>query len=169
MKSIAVVVGLAGLVASAAHAQAPPAQAPLAKPAQAGAAPAVAAASPAPAAPAPACSLTTKVGDQYLDAPLAGFDPASPAALPKPPANAQMVVCNRPTIVPQVTDYRVLTEMRLPLAIKDGKRTLLLGAAGGKLQIGVQDGEVAPAEVEALRTRIDEMQDAMSKAGGKKK
>ena len=185
MKSFVVIVGLIGLAASAAHAQTSVpgtvgqrAQGATAGPATGAAgakpsAPGPKAGPPAPAVSTPAsaspCALTTKIGEQYVDTPLANFNPAAAAPLPAPAANAVLVVCNRATIVPELSDYRVLTEMHLPLAIKDGKRTLFLGAANGKLQIGVQDGEVAPAEVEALRTRIDEMEDAMTKAPAAKK
>lgn len=166
MKRVAILAGLAGLLAPVAHAQTPP---NLGGRVQGSAAPGIAGAPAAAAAPAPACSLTTTISGRYVDTPLAGFDPAAPGPLPTPPINAALVVCNRASIVPQLTDYRVLTEMHLPLAIKDGKRTLLLGSANGKLQIGIQEGEVAPAEVEALRTRIDQMTDAMAKAVPAKK
>ncbi len=175
MKRFVVIVGLIGLAASAAHAQtsAPGAVGQRAQGATTGPAAAAKAGPPAPTVPAPAsaspCALTTKIGEQYVDTPLANFNPAASGPLPAPAANAVLVVCTRATIVPELSDYRVLTEMHLPLAIKDGKRTLFLGAANGKLQIGIQDGEVAPAEVEALRTRIDEMEDAMTKTPAAKK
>jgi len=47
---------------------------------------------------------------------LPGFDPAV-TSTPLPAitaAGSVMIACMRPTIVPEVTDYRVLTELRLP-------------------------------------------------------
>ena len=105
-----------------------------------------------------------------LETPLADFNPAAtsvPLPVPQATADITMVVCNRATIVPQVTDYRVLTDMHLPLAIKSGGKTLFLGAKQGQIQFGVPDGDATPAEIEALRARRDEMQTAMAKAAGK--
>jgi hypothetical protein len=142
------VVGLVGFVAAGAHAQV--------------------VGPPAPAAPA--CAVSSKVGDQYIETPLAGLDPASPAPLPVLQANAGavMVICGRPTIVPEIADYRVLTEMHLPLAIRSGGKTLFLGVKGGQIQFAIPDGDATPEEMSALRARRDQMQDAMAaKAGGK--
>jgi len=160
--------GLLCLTAAAAHAQAPsqglrrpqgpPAGAP---PAASPAAPAAPAAS---AAPVRSCSLITQANGAYAEVPLPGFDPAITSA-PLPAvtmANAIMVLCNRATIIPEVTDYRVLTELRLPLSIKAGQRALFLGATGGKLQIGLPDGQVTPEETKALEDRLAQMQTAMA-------
>lgn len=165
------IVGLLCLTAAAAHAQvpsqraAPPAAAPA--PTQAPAqAPAPAAAAP----PARSCSVVTQANGAYAETPLAGFDPAVTSA-PLPAvtvANPLMVLCNRTTIIPEVTDYRVLTELRLPLSIRAGQRTLFLGASGGKLQVGLPDGQVTPEETKTLEDRLDEMQTAMAKPAAKK-
>jgi hypothetical protein len=78
-----------------------------------------------------------------------------------------MVVCNRATIIPEVTDYRVLTELRLPLSIRSGPKTLFLGAAGGKLQVGLPEGQATPEDTKAVQDRLDEMQSAMAKPTAK--
>jgi hypothetical protein len=80
-----------------------------------------------------------------------------------------MIMCVRGTIVPEVTDYRVITELRLPLSISTGQRTLLLGASKGKLQVGLPDGGATPEETKALQDRLDEMNAAMAKAQPKRK
>jgi hypothetical protein len=115
--------------------------------------------------------LVTQTLGQYTEIPLAGFDPAvTSQPLPAVTApGAVMVACLRTTIVPEVTDYRVLTELRLPLSIRAGQKTLLLGASAGKLQIGLPDGPTTPEETKALRDRLDEMNAAMAKAQPKKK
>ena len=151
------VVGLVWFVASVAHAQTP------------AAAGAPAPAALAPAAPASSCALMSKVGDQYMASPLLAFNPAMtsmPLPIPQANANVAMVMCNRATIVPEITDYRVLLEMHLPLAIKAGDKTLFLGINKGQLQMGVPEGQSSPDDIQGLRARIDEMQLAMNKAAG---
>jgi len=127
--------------------------------------PAAPTAAAAPAAPVRSCSVITQANGAYAETPIAGFDPAvTTAPLPAVTvANPLMVLCNRATIIPEVTDYRVLTELRLPLSIKAGQRTLFLGAAAGKLQVGLPDGQVTPEETKTLEDRLGEMQTAMAK------
>lgn len=156
MKLTAVLAGLVCMTGLAAHAQTigPPAPA---------------APAPPPAAP---CSLVVENGADYAETPLFGFNPAVTAvALPAPPAQPKpvMVTCTRLTIIPEVTDYRVLAEMHLPLAIRAGGRTLLLGSAEGHFQVGVQDGAVTPEERTALQDRMDQMQVALEASLSKKK
>jgi hypothetical protein len=151
-------VGLVCMSAAAAHAQGP---APAAGP-------------PAPAGPATpdrSCVLVTQTLGQYSEIPLAGFDPAvTSQPLPAVTApGAVMIACIRTTIVPEVNDYRVLTELRLPLSIRAGQKTLLLGASAGKLQIGLPDGPATPEETKALQNRLDEMNAAMAASRPKKK
>lgn len=130
--------------------------------AQSQGAPAPAAAAPAPAR---ACFAVSQANGAYAETPLAGFDPAVTSA-PLPAvttAGVVMVVCDRTTIIPEITDYRVLTELRLPLSIRAGARTLFLGASGGKLQVGLPDGQVTPEDTKALEDRMADMQTAMAK------
>jgi hypothetical protein len=130
-------------------------------------------AAPAPAAsavPERSCSVVNQANGAYAETPLPGFDPAL-TSTPLPAvtmANAVMVVCNRTTIVPEVNDYRVLTELRLPLAIRAGSRTILLGASGGKLQVGLPDGQVSPEDTKAIEDRLAEMQTAMARPAARK-
>ena len=150
------IAGLLCLTAAAAHAQVSP--------------PAAAAAPVASAPAARSCSVITQANGAYAETPIAGFDPAVTSS-PLPAvtiANALMVLCNRTTIIPEVTDYRVLTELRLPLSIRAGQRTLFLGASGGKLQVGLPDGQVTPEETKSLEDRLDEMQTAMAKPAANK-
>jgi hypothetical protein len=128
----------------------------------------------APAAPAASerpCFVVAQALGQYSEIPLTGFDPAV-TSQPLPAITtpgAVMIMCVRTTIVPEVTDYRVLTELRLPLSINTGQRSLLLGASAGKLQIGLPDGPASPEETKALQNRLDEMNAAMAQAQSKKK
>jgi hypothetical protein len=184
-RAFSAVVGLVCMMAGVAHAQqglgaarppgppAGPGASRAVTPAPAPAPPAPAAIAPAaaaPAAPDRSCVLLTQAGDQFIDTPLAGFDPAV-TSTPLPPVTitgAVMVVCNRATIIPEVTDYRVLTELRLPLSIKAGQKTLFLGVSGGKLQVGMPDGQATPEDTKAVQDRLDEMELAMAKPAATK-
>jgi hypothetical protein len=111
-----------------------------------------------PAPPAAGCVLMSKAG---APTPLPGFDPAKTSTpLPQPQADPMMVMCDRTTVVPQVTDYRVLLEMQLPLVIRVGDRLLVVGAKDGQFQFSMERGAATPAETAALDARRDEMQKA---------
>ncbi|MGZ3276716.1 MAG: hypothetical protein ACXU82_01430 [Caulobacteraceae bacterium] len=175
MKFVALAV--AGLICAAtatAHAQVVGPAPARGTPAAGASAPATSAPSPAaaavPAAPARSCLLVTQIAGQYAEAPLAGFDPAvTTAPLPAvSAAGAVMVVCNRATIIPEVTDYRVLTELRLPLSIRAGSKTLFLGASGGKLQVGMPEGQATAEDTKAVQDRMDQMETAMQAQPAKK-
>jgi hypothetical protein len=172
VKRIAVI-GLVCCAGAAAHAQ-PAAKAataptgPNVSAARAGVAgPAQGPALPGPsAAPAPeGCQLVSKAGEQYVESPLVGFEPgitSKPLPVVQANSGAAMVLCNRSTIVPELTDYRVLTEMRLPLAIKSGAKTLFLVVKDGQLQFALPDGDATPDEMKALSARQTEMRTAMA-------
>jgi len=120
---------------------------------------------PAAAPAAEGCQLVSKAGDQYVESPLVGFEPrvtSKPLPVVQANSGAQMVLCNRSTIVPELTDYRVLTEMRLPLAIKSGAKTLFLVVKDGQLQFALPDGDATPDEMKALSARQTEMRTAMA-------
>jgi hypothetical protein len=119
-------------------------------------------AGPAPSAAGSSCTLVTKSGDQNLQTPLPGFDPGRNTPLPPVPPNGVAVVCNRATIIPEVADYRVLSEMRLPLMINGGSKTILLRLSGGGVELGMPEGqEATPEETKALKARLDQMAAAM--------
>ena len=171
MKRI-VVIGLVCFAGAAAHAQ------PAARGTQAPTGPNVSAARAGVAGPVqgptvstPAavaegsCQLVSKAGDQYVESPLNGFEPKDVSkALPGVQANsgAAMVLCNRASLVPELTDSRVLTEMHLPLAIKSGGKTLFLVVQNGQLQFALPDGDATPDEMKALSARQTEMRTAMA-------
>ena len=159
-----VVLALAWFAASGAQAQGAGAQinGPIASPSRPVQGPALPGSSTPANAIAP-CVITTKIGDQYFESPLAGFDPTNPAPLPALGANsgAVMVACARSTLVPEISDYRVLTEMRLPFAIKAGAKTLFIGVKGGQVQFALPDGDATPEEMTAIRARRDQMQAAL--------
>lgn len=165
MKSAALVGLIAWAAVSAAHAQSPEsglsrrANGAIGGPLGAGSSdrtPNRASQALAPPPPADGCVLVSKAGAQT---PLPGFDPAKASTpLPQPSADPMMVLCDRATIVPQVTDYRVLLEMQLPLVLRVGPKLLVVGAKDGQFQFSMERGVATPAETTALDARRQEMQ-----------
>lgn len=116
----------------------------------------------APAAAGSACALVTKSGDNNVETPLPGFDPGRNTPLPPVPPSGVAVVCDRATFIPEVADYRVLTEMHLPLMINAGSKTILLRLSGRGVELGMPEGQEATAEeTKALKARLDQMAEAM--------
>ena len=168
MKPIAVI-GLVCFLGAAAHAQ------PASKAAPAPIGPGISAARAgvgpvqgpglSSASPATSCQLVSKAGDQYADSPLVDFDPGNASKpLPAIQANsgAAMVLCERSTIVPELSDARVLTEMHLPFAIKSGTKTVFVVLQKGQVSFALPDGDATPEEMTALRARETEMRTAMA-------
>jgi hypothetical protein len=111
-----------------------------------------------------ACKLMVKRADQFTLVELPDFDPAVlsvPLVPPSPAENASAVICQRTTIVPLPDDYRVLTEMHLPLALSTDHATPWLMIEAGQLKVQFKDGEASPEEMRALQARLDEMQTAL--------
>jgi len=131
-------VGLAWLAASAAQAQAP---------------------SPG----AGNCFMVIRDRGQSLQIPLTGFDPSvtsTPLPDANPDAGASMVLCNRATVMPELTDYRVPFEMGQALAIRAGRTIVVLSIDKDHLTITTPDNE--PADEKArIQARVDEMQAIM--------
>jgi len=105
--------------------------------------------------------LLAKLGDQFVRSPLLSFDPSDTAkslSLPQVDGTPSAVICNRSSIIPQPTDYRVLTELKLPLFIKVDQRAITLVIVNGQLQTMIAAGTLLPGEAEALQARLNEMQ-----------
>ncbi|MBV9994101.1 MAG: hypothetical protein JO127_02705 [Caulobacteraceae bacterium] len=86
------------------------------------------------------------------------FDPSEtskPLSAPTADLKAQIVICIRNTLIPAPHDYRVLTEMGLPLFIKAHGRVLQLATSGGQLQASMFDGAaLTPVESQAVSVRL---------------
>jgi hypothetical protein len=111
-----------------------------------------------------ACKLMVKRADQFTLIDLPDFDPSIlsiPLLPPNTAENASAVICQRTTIVPLPHDYRVLTEMHLPLALRTDRTTLWLMIESGQLKVQFKDGQATPDEMRALQERLDEMQSAL--------
>ena len=109
------------------------------------------------------CALLSKSGDRFARVPLPGFDPSSPAPLSveTPEGGTALILCRRGTIFPEPTDYRVPSELHLPLAITDERRVLYLEIVDGRLQASLRRGRASPDEDAEVMARVDEMQAAM--------
>ena len=112
----------------------------------------------------PPCALMVKGIDGYVFVRMRNFDPSN-KAVPLYPANPadsiDAVICERKSLVPEPTDYRVISEMRMPLAIRSGGVTVWLGAENGRLSVQVPAGAVNAADQQAIKARVDELQKAM--------
>jgi hypothetical protein len=112
----------------------------------------------------PPCSLMVKGIDGYVFVPMRNFDPSNKAVALHPidPADhVDAVICERTSLVPEPTDYRVISEMQLPLAIKAGGATVWLGASEGRLTTQVATGQVSDADQQAIKARVAELQASM--------
>jgi hypothetical protein len=127
---------------------------------------AAAAAEPPPLAPPGApyenCGLLVEpVGSSVR--PLDDFDPSDPLTPLSPPASTpdariSAVLCVRDSILPAAFDYRILSDMRLPLFIQDGARTVAIEAKDSSLSMGLAAGPLlSPSEVATMRARLDAM------------
>lgn len=105
-----------------------------------------------------------KRANQFTLKELPSFDPSIlsiPLTPPSSAENASAVICQRTTIVPRPDDYRVLTEMHLPLALRTDRTTLWLMIESGQLKVRFKDGQATPDEMRAVQERLDEMQSAL--------
>lgn len=129
---------------------------------------------PAPApAPAPAyqefCGVLTHTGDSSSYVPAPGYTVLG-ATLPLAPprvaaSNIDALVCVRSSIYIGPHDHRVLTDLRVPLFIRDTNRMAVLEIAGDQLRVRFTQGQPTPEEAQALGAAIDRAHDAMASAG----
>jgi hypothetical protein len=115
-----------------------------------------------------ACALLSRTGDHYARQPLPGFDTASspaPLTVPNPEGATAVVLCRRGVIVPEMSDYRVLAEAHVPLALTDERRILFLELVDGKIRATLRRGQFMPGEQAAVDARVGELQAQMSGEG----
>ena len=112
----------------------------------------------------PSCTLMVKGIDGYVFVRMRSFDPSN-KAVPLHPADpadrVEAVMCERKTLIPEPTDYRVISEMHVPLAIRSDAVTVWLGAENGRLVVQVPAGAVNDADQRAIKARVDELQKTM--------
>lgn len=106
-------------------------------------------------------SCSYMVGEAWKQSPLPEFDPANLSRqLPRPAANldARIVLCLRDHVVPASYDYRVTTEMGLPLFIRAGDRIIEIASDGHRLVFVLTQGTpLSSRENEAVQARMAQM------------
>ncbi len=117
--------------------------------------------SPAPAPAQEFCSVLTQSGDTTSLIPMPGYSVLAAAARPLPPPPGQAIgqfnalVCIRATVFIGPNDHRVLTDLRVPLFIRDAARVAVLEMAEGQLRIRFRQGEPTEIERQAIADAID--------------
>lgn len=87
-----------------------------------------------------------------------------PFSLPKDAPDAvRAVICGRSSIVPAVTDYKVLAA-GYPFNIVSGGRIGVLEISGGQIRFRMVKGTIEATEIDLMRTRLNELQTAFDAA-----
>jgi hypothetical protein len=104
------------------------------------------------------------MGEQFQSTPMPGFDPALPAplVLPKVEGQPAMVICTAETFLPEPKDYRILSELKMPVGYTDGRTVVYLAIDNGQLEV-LFPAEGAPPALDQAKFQalLDRMQAAM--------
>jgi hypothetical protein len=87
-----------------------------------------------------------------------------PLARPPGQARVDAIVCDRSGIYLGPVDYRVLTDLAMPLYIRHDGRVAVLEATQGRLQVRVIHGALREGESEALADALDRAEAAIAAA-----
>jgi hypothetical protein len=72
-----------------------------------------------------------------------------------PPGSVQAVICDRTSIFLGPNDHHVITDLRVPLYIRNAGRVAVLEAENGQLRVTFRQGRPTPQEMEALAAALD--------------
>lgn len=72
-----------------------------------------------------------------------------------PPGSVHAVVCDRTSIFMGPNDHRVITDLRVPLFIRNAGRVAILEAAEGQLRVRFNQGQPTAEEAQALAAALD--------------
>jgi hypothetical protein len=72
-----------------------------------------------------------------------------------PPGSVHAVVCDRTSIFLGANDHRVISDLRVPLFIRNAGRVAILEAADGQLRVRFTQGQPSPVEAQALAASLD--------------
>ena len=87
---------------------------------------------------------------------------AIPPLAPPPGAGSfAAIICDRTGIFLGPNDHRVLTDLHVPLYIRNAGRVAVLETVQGELRMRFQTGAPTPEEREALATALDRATDAL--------
>ena len=119
---------------------------------------------PALAQPLETCGILGMAGDTSSFAPLEGYSllTAAPPLL-RPAGDVDAILCVRSGIYLGPSDYRVITDLHLPLFIRDADSLAVLEPANGQLSIRFVRGRPTPEEAQALGAAIDRAHEEMAR------
>lgn len=118
------------------------------------------AAAPALAQPVERCGVLQRTDAERVSyIPIDGYSILlSQPPFSAPPGSVDAVVCDRTSIFLGNNDHRVLTDLGVPLFIRNAGRVAVLEEVEGQLRVRFSQGEPSPLEAEAMRTAIDRAQ-----------
>jgi hypothetical protein len=75
-----------------------------------------------------------------------------------PDQRPEAVICARNSILPQASDWRVISELGIPFFIRSDERLGVLEMVDGRIRYRLVVGEMADAEVESLLPILNALQ-----------
>lgn len=75
-----------------------------------------------------------------------------------PDQRAEAVMCARNSILPQASDWRVISELGIPFFIRSDERLGVLEMVDGRIRFRLVVGEMTEPEVESLLPSLDAFQ-----------
>jgi hypothetical protein len=120
---------------------------------------------PALAQPLETCGVLGVAGETSSFSPLEGYSllTAAPPLL-RPAGDVDAILCIRSGIYLGPNDYRVVTDLRLPLFIRDADSLAVLEPANGQLSIRFVRGRPTAEEAQALGAAIDRAHEEMARS-----
>lgn len=111
---------------------------------------------PAPAPPVETCGVLGVTGETSSFSPLEGYSLLSATPpLVRPAGNVSAILCIRSGIYLGPNDYRVITDLHVPLFIRDADSLAVLEPANGQLSIRFVRGRPTADEARDLGAAID--------------
>jgi hypothetical protein len=110
---------------------------------------------------AEACSVMVRADGGMRTEPAGGYfitGAAPPLRLPEGHTNVAALVCDRATLTIGDNDYRVLTDLEIPLFVRSDDRILALEMVHGQFRIRLDEGDLTEDEVTSIQTALDRAQ-----------
>jgi len=105
------------------------------------------------------CGVLTQTGaDTTSFVPATGYsllNATPPLSMPAGQSNVGAIVCIRSTVFIGPHDHRVLTDLRVPLYIRDNDRIAVLEMQQGEIRVRFTRGQPTEIERQALASAID--------------
>ena len=119
----------------------------------------------------PAAAISELCGVFYVEpergiyVPIQGYSiMAATPPLTAPPNQPRIdaIVCERPGLSISPNDYRVLTDLHVPLFIRAGERTVAMELDQGGVRLRFTNGAPLPEEMQGLRDALDRANDDLA-------